>query len=161
FWVENKIYVGGGTLDLARALAQRPEVVAILPETIYNIPKLEQTGSAASTQGIEWNVSKIRADQVWPTTTGSGIVVANIDSGVQFDHPALVRQYRGNTGSGFNHVGNWKDETKKCHGAPCDDVGHGTHTMGTIVGNDGGLNQIGVAPGAKWIACKACTTTSC
>lgn len=38
--------------------------------------------------------------------------------------------------------------------APCDDSQHGTHTMGTMVGNDGGANQIGMAPKAKWIGCR-------
>src|SRR5205085_7688764 len=37
---------------------------------------------------------------------------------------------------------------------PCDDSGHGTHTMGTAVGSDGGTNKIGMAPGAKWIGCR-------
>ena len=40
--------------------------------------------------------------------------------------------------------------------APCDTNGHGTHTMGTMVGDDGAANQIGVAPGAKWIAANGC-----
>src|SRR6266508_150394 len=38
--------------------------------------------------------------------------------------------------------------------APCDDHSHGTHTTGTTSGDDGGTNQIGVAPGAKWIGCR-------
>ena len=42
--------------------------------------------------------------------------------------------------------------------APCDNIGHGTHTIGTSVGDDGGANQIGVAPGAQWIAAKGCET---
>ena len=37
---------------------------------------------------------------------------------------------------------------------PCDDQGHGTHTTGTTVGDDGTGNQVGVAPGAKWIGCR-------
>jgi subtilisin family serine protease len=40
---------------------------------------------------------------------------------------------------------------------PCDDdlaIAHGTHTTGTAVGSDGGENQIGMAPGARWIACR-------
>ncbi len=161
FWVENKIYVPKGDLDLARALSLRPEVVAILPEVIYRIPT-PQTGGVGI-QSIAWGVSKIRADQVWPTANGAGMVVANIDTGVQYNHPALVNQYRGNLGGGvFDHVGNWKDPAGGycTPGIPCDNNGHGTHTMGTMVGTDG-TNQIGVAPGAKWIACKGCTTNTC
>src|SRR5213076_592766 len=37
---------------------------------------------------------------------------------------------------------------------PCDDFFHGTHTTGTAIGDDGGSNQIGMAPGAKWIGCR-------
>jgi len=158
FWIENKIYIPQGTLELARALAQRPEVVAILPEVVYTVPQPQPSSTIQST---EWNISKIRADRVWPTTKGGGIVVANIDTGVQFDHPALVRQYRGNIGSGFNHSGNWYDQTGVCGSVPCDNIGHGTHTMGTMVGDDGAGNQIGVAPEAKWIACKGCLNGNC
>src|SRR5262249_44865187 len=45
--------------------------------------------------------------------------------------------------------------------APCDNNGHGTHTMGTMVGGDNGANQIGVAPGAQWITAKGCESSSC
>ncbi len=161
FWIENKIYVPKGTLDLARALALRPEVAAILPEVIYTLPPAEPA-AAAGVQAIEWNISKINADQVWPITEGAGRVVANIDTGVQYTHPALNAQYRGNVGGGnYTHTGNWNDPTGLCGATPCDNNGHGTHTMGTMVGDDGGTNQIGVAPGAKWIACKGCATSSC
>jgi hypothetical protein len=162
FWIENKIYIPRGTLALARALARRPEVAAILPELIYSLPPVEP-GAAAGVQAIEWNISRIKADQVWQQfTTGAGRVVANIDTGVQYTHPAVNAQYRGNLGGGsFSHTGNWNDPTGVCGTTPCDNNGHGTHTMGTMVGNDGGTNQIGVAPGAKWIACKGCATNSC
>lgn len=158
FWIENKIYVQEGTLDLARALSQRPDVVAIQPEEIFSVPPQQGSGSI---QSVEWNISKIRADQVWPTTKGAGIVVANIDTGVQYNHPALVTQYRGNTGSGFSHSGNWFDPTGVCGTTPCDNNNHGTHTMGTMVGDDGLGNQVGIAPGAKWIACKGCESGNC
>lgn len=89
-------------------------------------------------------------------------MVANIDSGVQYDHPALVASYRGNLGGGFDHAYNWFDPAGVCTGtAPCDNNDHGTHTMGTMVGDDGAGNQIGVAPGAKWIAAKGCEARSC
>jgi hypothetical protein len=159
FWIENKIFVRAGSLELARELAQRPEVVALLPEVFYSVPAPQATTGGA-TQAIEWNITKIRADQVWTTSKGAGSVVANIDTGVQYNHPALVNQYRGYSGGVFNHTGNWKDATAVCGAAPCDDNGHGSHTMGTMVGSDG-TNLVGVAPGAKWIACKACKGTTC
>ena len=60
-----------------------------------------------------------------------------------------------------NHNYNWHDSIHSGGGscgadspAPCDDFGHGTHTMGTMVGDDGGTNKIGVAPRRKWIGCR-------
>jgi subtilisin family serine protease len=95
---------------------------------------------------------------------GQGTVVASIDTGVQYTHPALVKQYRGNLGGGsFDHNYNWWDPSHVCPPAgtvPCDNVGHGTHTMGTMVGRDG-INKIGVAPKATWIAAKGCENTGC
>ena len=104
---------------------------------------------------------------MWSTfgDRGEGVVVANIDTGVAYTHPALVNQYRGNLGGGvFDHNYNWYDPSHVCGNpslAPCDNNDHGTHTMGTMVGDDGAGNQIGVAPGASWIAAKGCETSSC
>lgn len=108
---------------------------------------------------IEWNISKINADDVWTEfgLDGEGVLVANIDTGVQWNHPALVNQYAGSLPNGqVDHDFHWYDNTTS--GAtiePYDDHGHGTHTMGTTVGGDGNgpfANDIGVAPGARWIA---------
>jgi bacillopeptidase F len=109
----------------------------------------------------EWNIIQINADDVWTQhgITGTGVLVASIDSGVQYNHPALVNQYAGNTGSGFDHSFHWYDATTAgAAGTPYDDNGHGTHTMGTIAGGDGPgpfADDIGVAPGANWISVKA------
>ncbi len=119
------------------------------------------TRQAGGDGRIEWNVEKIRADDVWSGygTKGEGIVVASIDTGVQWDHPALVGSYQG--GAAGNHAYNWYNPEGGCpSAAPCDVNGHGTHTMGTMVGDDG-VNQVGVAPGVKWIAAKACPSTTC
>nr|BFE86875.1 hypothetical protein GCM10020093_094760 [Planobispora longispora] len=93
---------------------------------------------------------------------GEGIVVANIDTGVQFDHPALADRYRGRNADGtLGHDYNWFDPAGVCPAAePCDNNDHGTHTMGTMVGGEG-ANVIGVAPGARWIAAKGCESNTC
>ena len=44
---------------------------------------------------------------------------------------------------------------------PFDDNNHGTHTTGTMVGDDGGSNQIGVAPKAWWFTAKGCESFGC
>jgi subtilisin family serine protease len=105
---------------------------------------------------IEWNIIRIRADDTWTTfgVRGVGAKVGIIDTGVMFTHPALVDQYQGNLGGGnFQHDYNWFDFIAG-QPAPYDDHGHGTFGAGIVVGNDGFANQIGVAPGAKWIAVK-------
>ncbi len=164
FWIENRIYIKQGTLELAREMARRPEVAAVIPERIHPVP---QPKVESGTQALEWNISQINADEVWSSfgDRGEGIIVANIDTGVQFNHPALYRQYLGWNGSTYNHTGKWYDPSNTCGAAgtpPCDNNGHGTHTMGTMVGETSDLvNQIGVAPGAKWIACKGCESNSC
>jgi serine protease AprX len=121
----------------------------------------------ASPSAIEWNITKVRAPDVWSTfdITGTGIVVAGNDTGVQWNHPALLNSYRGWDGLQADHNYNWHDAIQAeitptfnpCGinlSAPCDDYGHGTHTLGTMVGDDRAANQIGVAPGAQWIACR-------
>jgi serine protease AprX len=145
--------------DVAR-IAANPRVLQALPS-----PSLPTEGLDGAPASIEWNVARINADDVWALGyTGQGIVVAGQDTGYDWDHPAIKSQYRGWDGFSADHDYNWHDAIHSGGGVcgadspePCDDHGHGTHTMGTIVGDDaafGGSNQIGVAPGARWIGCR-------
>ncbi|WP_197523026.1 carboxypeptidase regulatory-like domain-containing protein [Actinokineospora pegani] len=165
FFIANAVKVSGGTEALAASLAAHGEVAAILPATTYELPKPLPGKAVSEVNSVEWGIAAIGADRVWSEfgDRGEGIVVGNIDSGVEHTHPALVAQYRGNTGGGaFDHNHNWFDPAGVCAtDAPCDNNGHGTHTMGTAVGDDGAANQIGVAPGARWIAAKGCETNGC
>ncbi|WP_328889823.1 S8 family serine peptidase [Streptomyces sp. NBC_00316] len=169
FWITNAVKVTGDQ-KLVDELAKRADVASLVKERSYQLDKLEATttpgteidaDSGATAVTPEWGVKDIKADQVWDqyNDRGEGIVIASVDSGVQFDHPSLVGNYRGNLGDGtFNHDYNWYDPTGQCPtSAPCDNNGHGTHTMGTMVGQGG----VGVAPGAKWIAAKGCETDRC
>jgi subtilisin family serine protease len=118
--------------------------------------------AAAQPDAIEWNITKVHAPEVWAAGfTGQGVVIGGQDTGYQWDHPALKDKYRGWNGSSASHDYSWHDAIhvsgSSCGAdspVPCDDHGHGTHTMGTMVGDDGLGNQIGMAPGARWIGCR-------
>jgi hypothetical protein len=147
-----------GDLSLVGRVATAPGVAYIGANKAIPAPNpVEARASGEGVETVEWNIHKVRADEVWTGwgTRGEGIVVASIDTGVQYDHPALVAQYRGNLGAGsFDHNYNWWDPYGYGPTVPYDYRGHGTHTMGTMVGDDGVGNQIGMAPGATWFTCQ-------
>ena len=93
---------------------------------------------------------------VWGFVARESCLAGN-DTGLDWDHPALINQYRGWNGVTADHNYNWWDATRTYPDGPNDGGGHGTHTTGTMVGDDGGSNQIGVAPGAQTIHCKNMT----
>ena len=163
YYIVNLIWVKADR-DTVLALAARSDVARIdgNPE-IRVIPQrpLGPIDPGAPT-GIEPGINYVKAPQVWSMGyTGQGIVVGGQDTGIQWDHPALKNHYRGWNGTTANHNYNWHDSIHSGGGVcgpnstvPCDDDAHGTHTMGTVVGDDGGTNQIGMAPGAKFIGCR-------
>jgi serine protease AprX len=166
FYVVNAV-VTEGDRALVERLAARPDVarIAANPSVRLTLPESLPEREDQAPAGIEWGVARVNADDVWALGhTGEGIVVAGQDTGYDWEHPALQNQYRGWDGSSADHDYNWHDAIHtNSHGynscgvdspEPCDDGSHGTHTMGTIVGDDGGSNQIGVAPGAQWIGCR-------
>ncbi|MEV6601130.1 S8 family serine peptidase [Actinoplanes sp. NPDC051346] len=167
YWIANTIRVTGDAA-LAAAVAARPEVSRVLADKVVPLPKLMPAATLprvhSGTQNAEWNLARVQAPRVWDNLSirGDGIVVATVDTGVQYDHPALAASYRGRAADGtLQHDYSWFDPTGLCaDGVPCDNAGHGTHTTGTMVGLDGD-HAIGVAPGARWIAAKGCESTDC
>ncbi|GGZ62351.1 hypothetical protein GCM10010387_64800 [Streptomyces inusitatus] len=164
FWIVNAVRVVGDA-KLANSIAQRPEVSRLDADDRVPLPRPVEGGREHTVNAVEWNIDRIKAPEVWNGlgVRGEGVVVANIDTGVDFQHPAVDGQYRGRAADGtLSHDYNWFDPAAVCPtDAPCDNNNHGTHTMGTMVGDDGAENKIGVAPGAQWIAAKGCESSSC
>ncbi len=159
FYVVNLIHVQAGDRALVEALAARSDVARIEANPLVRQELPPPAGSLLRPsggwpEGVEWNVARVNADDVWALGyNGQGVVVGGQDTGYQWDHPALIDAYRGWNGTAVVHDYNWYDAVAGSS-QPIDPYGHGTHTMGTILGDDGGANQIGVAPGAQWIGCR-------
>jgi len=94
-----------------------------------------------------WNLDALGTPQLWALgVNGSGVVVASLDTGVDAAHPDLAPSWRGGANSWFDPNGQ--------HATPYDATGHGTQTMGLMVGASASGIPIGMAPGARWIAAK-------
>ncbi|KAG6960917.1 hypothetical protein JG688_00009356 [Phytophthora aleatoria] len=144
-WISNTIVV----LDCPLVLIERILALLSVKKIIYDViitldPPQPTADSTSNTATAGWGATKIKATDVWVTsTTGQNVVVGTIDTGVRSTHETLVNNWIGAYG--------WYDPAQKT-ATPFDANGHGTHTMATIVGGKG----VGIAPGAKWMACKAC-----
>ena len=168
FYIVNAILVNGSR-EIAEALAARPDVARVEgnPHIQNPLPQLGSTTDASSQPGtpatVEPGIAYTHAPDVWGLGfNGQNIVVASADTGVRWTHNALKPHYRGWNGVTADHNYNWHDSIHNSVGnpcgndspQPCDDYFHGSHTTGTAIGDDGAGNQIGMAPGAKWIGCR-------
>ena len=95
------------------------------------------------------SVHQIRADIVQDSLgyTGKGVLVGHIDTGIDYNNPALG----GGFGPSFRVIGGYDFSNNDSN--PMDDNGHGTHVAG-IIGANGGDSLRGVAPGVKFLAVK-------
>ncbi len=125
-------------------LASLPGVRQVRLDQVVQAPAT----AAATAAPVEWNIDAIGAPVLWSAgLTGAGAVVAGLDTGVDVAHPDLSARWRGGTNSWFDAYGQ--------HATPADASGHGTQSMGILVGGAAGGSSIGVAPGARWIAARA------
>jgi len=147
-WIGNQVAVRA-TPSVIRELAARPEVREVRPDFAIQAPAPTTASEAtAATAAPEPNVALVNAPAMWDLGfRGQGIVVANMDTGVDATHPDLAGRWRGGTNS-------WYDPNGEHPTTPTDRNGHGTWTMGAMVGGDAGGTAIGVAPDARWIAVK-------
>ncbi len=173
FWVTNMIWVRGDQ-EVVQAMASRGDVARLEANPFVRLQEipLDFERTVTSPAVVEWNIALVGAPEVWAAGfTGQGIVIGGQDTGYYWEHAGLQNQYRGWDGATADHDYNWHDAIHSGGGScgsdspfPCDDHGHGTHTMGTMVGNDleptepgwpaTAANAVGMAPGAEWIGCR-------
>jgi serine protease AprX len=174
-WISNAIVMHNVSKEVIYTLEKHPLVKRIISDRAFKVdlekPETMEPGNIDnSTASVQWNIEWIQAPKMWALGfEGQGITVANADTGVQASHPALLTKYRGYNGQGqpLEHNYNWWDAikepiTKPGHSScgyntqqPCDDHGHGTHCMGTELGDSAPqVPTIGVAPKANFIACR-------
>jgi subtilisin family serine protease len=155
FFIANKVLVQGGTEGLLTNVASRSDVARITANHLYQLEEPVVSPAGAVALAVEPNISFVNADDVWVMGySGEGTVLAGNDTGIDWDHPAIKDRYRGWNGFTVDHNYNWWDATHMYPSVPGDGYGHGTHTTGTMVGEDGADNRIGMAPEAQTIHCK-------
>jgi bacillopeptidase F len=141
-WIINAVAVTADENVLENIKAM-PEVERVVRSeySIYIDKDIDKKPVKAELEEIQWSVQRMKAPEVWNEykINGAGVVVGHLDTGVFGDHPALAGK-----------ILSFKDFTPEEEPLPHDGQGHGTHTAGTIVGDQG----VGVAPGARLIVAR-------
>jgi PKD repeat protein len=111
------------------------------------IANIELDGKVHATEIIPWGVDRIDAEIVHSYNEGTGVNVAIIDTGIDYNHPDLDDNYKG----GYDFVND--------DGDPMDDRGHGTHCAGIVAAEYNSIGVLGVAPQAYLYAVKVLDDT--
>jgi serine protease AprX len=148
-WIINGIAVEV-TVEQILEVADHPDVELIdLNDTVFapQVPEVSPEGTVSIPAGAWDNLDAIGAPSLWEQGfDGTGVVVASMDTGVDYTHQDLASSWRGGSNSWYDPHGE--------HSMPYDKTGHGTQVMGILVGGAESGIPIGVAPGARWIAVK-------
>lgn len=151
YWIFNGFYMEAKPAVI-ESVAKKPEINYVVESFVIPL----ETSSSQNIEIIEsteWNVEKVGAHYAWDLgITGEGVIIGYIDSGFDPNHPALQGKWL----SPY-----WYDAVDGAN-YPHDDCGHGTKTIGIILGGDGYgpfPDDIGVAPGAKFVAVRCFSST--
>ncbi|MGD9695950.1 MAG: S8 family serine peptidase [Thermoleophilia bacterium] len=148
FWLVNAMAFRG-TPDEIRAVAADPAVERVdldvqVETTDADAPPTIGTPFPDPGPG-NWGLGAIRAPQAWSEfgVRGQGVLIGSIDTGVDPANPDLAGKIAG-----------WRDFATGS-AQPFDDNGHGTHTIGIMVGGSARGAPVGVAPGARVLVARA------
>ncbi|MBI3671577.1 S8 family peptidase [Candidatus Azambacteria bacterium] len=108
-----------------------------------NKPVVPPAPPVQPTQILPWGIDKVDAELSWSKSTGSGVKVAVLDTGIDLTHPDLAANIKG----GFNTINPASSAN--------DDNGHGTHVAGIIGALNNSIGVVGVAPNVSLYAVKA------
>ena len=151
-WSANALYFSA-TKAVIFDLSQRNDIELIGLDHKENlIPETEAARPSSTLRETTPNIFQVNADKVWELGyTGEGVVVAVVDSGVNYDHLDLA-DHLWDGGEEFPHHGydivNGDDD-------PMDDKGHGTHCAGTVLGDGTAGSLTGMAPEATLMCVKS------
>lgn len=150
-WMANALGLSANKAAIAD-LARRNDIEIIGYDIERNwIPDGEEATPASATREITPNVTQVGANQVWDLGyTGEGIVVAVIDTGVNYNH-LDVADHLWDGGTEFPHHGY---DVYNNDNDPMDDHGHGSHCSGTVLGDGTAGSQTGMAPNATLMCVK-------
>ncbi|MBD3233559.1 MAG: S8 family serine peptidase [candidate division Zixibacteria bacterium] len=157
YWVANCIRVDATKNEIGK-IAARPDVEKVYFN--YEIELIEpaevgETDSGGS-RSVEIGLEAVRAPEVWELGfDGAGVLVSNMDTGVDGDHPALADRWAGVADPRYDGHPEWAwyDPYNNQNDFPYDNHGHGTHTIGSVTGaSETTGDTVGVAPGAFWIS---------
>ena len=151
-WSANTLYFEA-TKPAILDLAERTDIETITLNTQHQwIAEGETPKPASDTRETTPNITKVKADQVWELGyTGAGVVVAVVDSGVNYNHLDLA-DHLWDGGEEFPHHGY---DIVNDDNDPMDDKGHGTHCAGTVLGDGTAGSLTGIAPEATLMCVKS------
>jgi subtilisin family serine protease len=169
-WVRVKLANGKSVEDAIKAYGKMAEVDAVQPNYYYQLQTIPN--DPLWTDQYFWGMAKISAPAAWDLSTGSSdVVVADIDTGIDYTHEDLVGNVWTNPGEIPNNgIDDDNDgfvddyygyDFRYNDPDPMDEYGHGTHTAGTIgaVGNNG-IGVVGVCWHVKIMGIKIYSATA-
>ena len=151
-WSANTLYFKA-TKTALLDLSERADIETISLNIQHQwIPDGETLKPSSATREVTPNITQVNANQVWGMGyTGAGVVVAVVDSGVNYEHLDLA-DHLWDGGEEFPHHGY---DIVNNDDNPMDDKGHGTHCAGTVCGDGTAGTLTGIAPEATLMCVKS------